>query len=134
MGYNENRSAHPFRNYFFANEIFIACEGVILKPWRASFAAADCSSFSNSTKAMSWRFGTSRTSLKPGNLWANKIHNFKVVNCNRSLDVKKSTRNLLVEQHWKHHLTCFIGKVCQEENLVRWLFRYWSNTCKCMPS
>lgn len=29
------------RIYFFANDIFIACEGVILKPCRASFAAPD---------------------------------------------------------------------------------------------
>lgn len=41
---------------------------VILKPWRASRAAPACTSLSNSTKAMSWRPGTRRTSLKPGNL------------------------------------------------------------------
>ena len=53
--------------YFLAKEIFIAELGVILKPWSASRAEADCISFSNSTKAMSWRPGTRRTSLKPGN-------------------------------------------------------------------
>lgn len=61
----------PTRNaaapYFLANEIFIACVGVILKPCRASLAAPLCSSVANSTKAISWRFGTKRTSLKPGN-------------------------------------------------------------------
>jgi len=41
------------RGYFLANDIFIAALGVILNPWRASLAAADCASFSNSTKAMS---------------------------------------------------------------------------------
>lgn len=30
---------------------------------------------------------------------------------------------LLVEQHRQHHLWSFIGKVCQEQNLVRGLFR-----------
>lgn len=54
--------------YFLANEIFMECDGVILNPCKASFAAADCISFSNSTKAMSCLFGTRRTSLKPGNL------------------------------------------------------------------
>ena len=49
------------RFYFLANEIFMAVVGVILKPWSASLAAADWSSFSNSTKAMSCRPGTSRT-------------------------------------------------------------------------
>ena len=47
--------------YFFANEIFMAWVGVILKPCRASLAAADCISFSNSTNAMSCLLGTSRT-------------------------------------------------------------------------
>ncbi len=47
--------------YFLAKDIFMAVVGVILKPWRASRAAADCSSFSNSTKAMSCRPGTRRT-------------------------------------------------------------------------
>ena len=39
--------------YFLAKLIFMAVVGVILKPWRASLAAADCISFSNSTNAMS---------------------------------------------------------------------------------
>ena len=42
--------------------------GVILNPWREFLASLDCSSVSNSTKAMSLLPGTSRTSLKPGNL------------------------------------------------------------------
>lgn len=59
----------PFlRAYFLANEIFIAFVCVILKPCSASRAAPACTSFSNSTNAMSWRPGTRRTSLKPGNL------------------------------------------------------------------
>ena len=41
---------------------------VILKPCRASRAAPACTSLSNSTNAISCRPGTSRTSLKPGNL------------------------------------------------------------------
>ena len=58
------------RIYFLAKDIFIAEVGVILNPCRASLAEADWISFSNSTKAMSWRPGTSRTSLNPGN-WKN---------------------------------------------------------------
>lgn len=59
----------PFlRAYFLANEIFIAFVCVILKPCSASRAAPACTSFSNSTNAMSWRPGTRRTSLNPGNL------------------------------------------------------------------
>lgn len=57
-----------------ANDIFIACVGVILKPCRASLAALLCNSVENSTNAMSWRFGTSRTSLNPGN-WLNNMDN-----------------------------------------------------------
>lgn len=45
---------------------------VILKPCRASRAAPACTSLSNSTKAMSCRPGTRRTSLKPGNLGGGK--------------------------------------------------------------
>lgn len=56
------------RRYFLANEIFIAFDCVILKPCSASRAAPAWTSLSNSTKAMSWRPGTRRTSLKPGNL------------------------------------------------------------------
>lgn len=41
---------------------------VILKPCSASRAAPACTSLSNSTKAISWRPGTRRTSLNPGNL------------------------------------------------------------------
>ena len=41
------------RFYFLAKLIFMAVVGVILKPCRASLAAADCISFSNSTNAMS---------------------------------------------------------------------------------
>lgn len=53
--------------YFLAKEIFMALFWVILKPCRASRAAPACTSLSNSTKAMSCRPGTSRTSLNPGN-------------------------------------------------------------------
>lgn len=55
-------------HYFLAKEIFMAWLGVILNPCNESRAAADWTSFSNSTKAISWRPGTKRTSLKPGNL------------------------------------------------------------------
>lgn len=71
------RHSHRFHGddaYFLANEIFMACVGVILKPCNASLAALLCSSVVNSTKAISWRFGTKRTSLKPGN-WLNNIDN-----------------------------------------------------------
>lgn len=57
-----------YQNHFLAYVIIIALVGVILKPCKASLAAADWVSFSNSTKAMSARPGTKRTSLKPGNL------------------------------------------------------------------
>lgn len=60
--------------YFLANVIFMAWVGVILNPWRASLAALLCNSVANSTNAISWRFGTKRTSLKPGN-WLNNIDN-----------------------------------------------------------
>lgn len=59
---------HGGRRYFLAKEIFMALFCVILKPCRASRAAPACTSLSNSTKAMSCRPGTRRTSLKPGNL------------------------------------------------------------------
>lgn len=39
--------------YFLAKEIFMACEGVILKPPSASLAAPLCTSEPNSTKAIS---------------------------------------------------------------------------------
>ena len=61
-------SIRRFGFYFLAKEIFMALEGVILKPCKASLAAPACISFSNSTKAMSCRPGTRRTSLNPGNL------------------------------------------------------------------
>lgn len=46
----------------------MAFDCVILKPCSASRAAPAWTSLSNSTKAMSWRPGTKRTSLNPGNL------------------------------------------------------------------
>ena len=54
--------------YFFANDIFIGCVGVILNPCKVSLAWPATVSFSNSTKAISLRPGTSLTSLNPGNL------------------------------------------------------------------
>lgn len=54
--------------YFLANVIVIALLGVILKPLSVSFAFVACVAFSNSTKAISWRPGTNRTSLYPSNL------------------------------------------------------------------
>lgn len=63
------------RCYFLANDIFMALACVILKPCSASRAAPACTSLSNSTKAMSWRPGTRRTSLKPGNL---RTHCFQI--------------------------------------------------------
>lgn len=60
--------------YFLAKVIFMACEGVILNPCRASLAALLCSSVANSTNAISCLFGTRRTSLNPGN-WLKSIDN-----------------------------------------------------------
>ena len=52
--------------------MFIGCVGVILNPCNVSLACPATLSFSNSTKAMSLRPGTSLTSLNPGNLkWKN---------------------------------------------------------------
>ena len=59
--------------HFFANVMFMAFVGVILKPCKASLADAECVSLSNSTNAMSNRPGTSRTSLKPANLKWNEL-------------------------------------------------------------
>ena len=56
------------KSYFLAYAILIALEGVILKPCRECLASDDCTSLSNSTKAISLRPGTSLTSLNPGNL------------------------------------------------------------------
>lgn len=58
----------PLRDYFLAYVIFMAQVAVILKPCSASLATPACVSPSNSTKEMSCFPGTSRTSLKPGNL------------------------------------------------------------------
>ena len=64
----------------------MARDGVILKPCRASFAVPDCTSFSNSTKAISDRPGTKRTSLNPGNLYQTKIEpNNKDKNTSKTL-------------------------------------------------
>ena len=46
-------SAPALPAYFLAKLIFMAVVGVILNPWSASLAAADCISDSNSTNAMS---------------------------------------------------------------------------------
>ena len=46
----------------------MACVGVILNPPRELLASVACASVSNSTKAISLRPGTKRTSLNPGNL------------------------------------------------------------------
>lgn len=69
--------------YFLANVILIACVGDILKPCRASFAAPDWYSFSNSTNAMSKRPGTRRTSLKPGNCTNNTCNIVSLVSGGR---------------------------------------------------
>ena len=55
-------------SYFLAYAILMAQVGVILNPCSEFLASLDCISVSNSTKAMSLLPGTSRTSLKPGNL------------------------------------------------------------------
>lgn len=60
------------QNYFLAKEIFMECVGVILKEFSASRAAPLWISEANSTKAMSCRPGTKRTSLNPGN-WLNSM-------------------------------------------------------------
>jgi hypothetical protein len=66
-------------NYFFANVIFIACVGTILNPCREVLAQADCCSLSNSTKAISERPGTRRTSLNPANLEEKTKKSLKVL-------------------------------------------------------
>ena len=58
--------------YFLANDIFIAFDGVILNPFRADLAVPACTSFSNSTNAISCLLGTNLTSLNPGNLQISK--------------------------------------------------------------
>lgn len=72
-----------------ANVIFIACVGTILNPCKAFLAQADCCSFSNSTKAISERPGTRRTSLNPANL--NRVFDIKISN-------KQHVRKLTVER------------------------------------
>lgn len=59
----------------------MAWDGVILKPCKASLAVPDWTSFSNSTKAISERPGTKRTSLNPGNLKQNKWKKRKLPFC-----------------------------------------------------
>lgn len=76
--------------YFFAKEIFMALLCVILKPCSASRAAPAWTSLSNSTKAMSWRPGTKRTSLNPGNL-CKKPHGQNSLWINRWGHTKKKT-------------------------------------------
>ena len=99
--------------HFLANEILIAVVGVILNPWRASLAAADCISVSNSTNAMSCLPGTSLTSLNPGN-WKSNHKNLTPFSKWRSDD-----NNIhLVEQHAEHHLIGLLWQVGEEENLV----------------
>jgi len=48
--------------YFLANVIFIACSGSILKPCKVSLPTEACAASWNSTKAISCRPGTNRTS------------------------------------------------------------------------
>lgn len=50
-------------NYLRANVIVMPCDGVILNPLYVSFATLAWPAVSNSTKAMSQRPGTKRTSL-----------------------------------------------------------------------
>ena len=73
----------------------MALEGVILKPWREWRASDDCTSLSNSTKAMSLRPGTSLTSLNPGNL--KTLHKYLS-------DYHLVGGDVLIEEHGEHHL------------------------------
>ena len=63
----EDLVINPIADHFLAKVILIAFVGLILNPWSASLADVDCSAPSNSTKAISARPGTRRTSLNPGN-------------------------------------------------------------------
>lgn len=116
--------------YFFAKEIFMALVWVILKPCSDSRAAPAWTSVSNSTKAMSWRPGTKRTSLNPGNLQEEEnthththgeIH-YELI----GVDIQKlmvQRRYLLVEEHGEHELVCLLGQVGEEENVIGRVFR-----------
>lgn len=86
--------------YFLANEIFIALVCVILKPCSASRAAPACTSFSNSTKAMSWRPGTRRTSLNPGNLDSQKYSQALLLT-NRQICITESRKRDLWLTGWR---------------------------------
>lgn len=91
--------------YFFAKEIFMALVCVILKPCSDSRAAPAWTSFSNSTKAMSWRPGTKRTSLNPGNLYkkpCSKINSWGHTNKHRKKNLNNGVELLLTGwRAWK---------------------------------
>lgn len=69
---------------------------VILNPCSASRAAPACTSFSNSTKAISWRPGTRRTSLKPGNL--QRQHK---LSSNYDVHMRRCKNNALILTGWR---------------------------------
>lgn len=91
---------HDSECYFFAKEIFIALLCVILKPCSASLAAPACTSLSNSTKAMSWRPGTRRTSLNPGNLWEESNIIISKRLCILKVTVLDGEVDLQTNTHW----------------------------------
>lgn len=107
-------------SYFLANDIFIALVWVILKPCSASRAAPACTSLSNSTKAMSWRPGTRRTSLNPGNL-NTKLRLESALNKKNQINIKAESY-WLVEQHGKHEFVRLFWKVGEEEDVIGRIF------------
>ena len=98
--------------YFLAKLILMAFVGLILNPWSASLADVDCSAPSNSTKAMSARPGTKRTSLNPGNCgkkYHNSISNNRHTKTRFKYDLRKVDADAnLVEQHPEHHLVSLL--------------------------
>lgn len=121
-----------YESYFFAKEIFIALLCVILKPCKASLAAPACTSLSNSTKAMSWRPGTRRTSLNPGNLGEEsdiviskrRSYVLKLLNWTRFKRGVKANKYSLVEQHGQHELVGLLWEIGEKQDVVGRVFRH----------
>lgn len=107
--------------YFLAKEIFMAFVCVILKPCSASRAAPACTSFSNSTKAMSWRPGTKRTSLNPGNLGKKPHGQFHCEQIGQDKNVVLRCY-WLVEEHGEHEFVRLLRQVGEEEDMIGRVF------------
>lgn len=94
---------------------------VILKPCSASRAAPACTSFSNSTKAMSWRPGTKRTSLNPGNLGKKPHGQFHCEQIGQDKNVVLRCY-WLVEEHGEHEFVRLLRQVGEEEDMIGRVF------------